>query len=76
MAIKIFFGHFCQKADGTSGQTGPNPENRLQKSFFLLELQELEVRAKFAQTAGFGQILNSCSSERQKDFCYLCLGSD
>ena len=72
MAIKIFFGHFCQKADGTSGQTGPNPENRLQKSFFLLELQELEVRAKFAQTAGFGQILNSLVAPRGKNFFVIC----
>ena len=33
--VKNFFGHFCQKADETSGQDIPNPKNRLQKYFLL-----------------------------------------
>ena len=41
---KLFFSGFCQKADWTSGQNIPNPKYRLPKSFFLLELQEFEIR--------------------------------
>ena len=33
--VKNFFGHFCQKADETSGQDIPNQKNRLQKYFLL-----------------------------------------
>ena len=40
----IFFSPFRQKVDFTSWQNIPSPKNWLPKSFFLLELQEFEVR--------------------------------